>query len=50
MKDVGAIDWWERFLTSIGQGSKLKEGSWKGTKEERNIYIYFRENKGKLEV
>jgi hypothetical protein len=26
MKDEGAIDWWERFPTSIKQGSKLKEG------------------------
>ncbi len=29
MKDEGAIDWWEGFPTSIGQGNKLKEGSWR---------------------
>jgi hypothetical protein len=40
MKDEGAIDWWERFPTSIGQGNKLKEGSWRGTKEERSILFF----------
>jgi hypothetical protein len=45
MKDEGAIDWWQEFPTSIGQGSKLKEGSWRGTKEDRSIF-FFGENKG----
>jgi hypothetical protein len=30
IKDEGAIDWWEGFPTSIGQGSKLKEGVLEG--------------------
>jgi hypothetical protein len=37
MKDEGAIDSWEGFPTSIRQGSKFKEGSWKGTEGKRNI-------------
>jgi hypothetical protein len=41
MKDEGAIDWWERFPTSIGQGSKVKEGSWRGTKEDGSILFFW---------
>jgi hypothetical protein len=44
MKDEGAIDWWEEFPISIRQGSKLKEGSWRGTKGERSI-LFFGESK-----
>jgi hypothetical protein len=40
IKDEGAIDWWERFSTSIGQRSKLKEGSWKGIKEKKIILCF----------
>jgi hypothetical protein len=47
MKDEGAIDWWERFSIPIGQGSKLKEGSWRGTKEERNILFFWGKTKEK---
>jgi hypothetical protein len=40
MKDEGAIDWWERFSTSIGQGSKLKEGFCRGTKKEEEYLVF----------
>jgi hypothetical protein len=45
MKDEGAIDWWEGFLTSIGQGNKLKEGSWKGTKGEEEYLVFWGKTK-----
>jgi hypothetical protein len=48
MKDEGAIDWWwEGFSTSIGQGSKLKEGSWKGTKEKEEYLVFWGKEKEK---
>ncbi len=37
----GAIDWWEEFPTSIGQGSKFKEESWKGTKGEEDYFLFW---------
>jgi hypothetical protein len=50
MKYEGAIDWWEGFPTSIGQGNKLKEGSWRGTKGERSILFFLGKAKEKMEV
>jgi hypothetical protein len=47
MKDEGAIDWWEGFSTSIGQGSKLKEGSWRGTKGEEEYLVFWGKTKEK---
>jgi hypothetical protein len=51
MKDEGAIDWWEGFPTSIGQGNKLKEGSWRGTKGEEEHFVFgekTKENNGSV--
>jgi hypothetical protein len=42
MRDEGAIDWWEGFPTSIGQGSKLKEGYQGG----RGVSCVLRKSKG----
>jgi hypothetical protein len=42
MKYEGAIDWWKEFPTSIGQGSKLKEG-YQGGEE---YFVFLRESKG----
>jgi hypothetical protein len=50
MKDEGAIDWWEGFPTSIRQGSKLKEGSWRGTKEEGEYLVFWGKIKRRMEV
>jgi hypothetical protein len=47
MKDEGAIDWWEGFPTSIAQGSKLKEGSSRGTKEEGEYFVFWGKAKEK---
>ncbi len=47
MKDEGAIDWWEGFPTSIGQGNKLKEGSWKGTKGKEEYLVFWGKEKEK---
>jgi hypothetical protein len=49
MKDEGAIDWWEGFLISIGQGNKLKEGSWRGTKGEEEYLVFWGKAKKKNE-
>jgi hypothetical protein len=51
MKDEGAIDWREGFPTSIGQGSKFKEGSWRGTKEGEKYLVFWgkeKENNGSV--
>jgi hypothetical protein len=50
MKDERAIDWWEGFVTSIGQGSKLKEGSWRGTKGKRSILFFGKRQRRRMEV
>jgi hypothetical protein len=46
MKVERVIDWWEGFPTSIGQGSKLKEGSWRGTKGEEEYLVFWGKKKG----
>jgi hypothetical protein len=35
------------FPTSIGQGSKLKEGSWRGTKGEEEYLVFWGKTKEK---
>jgi hypothetical protein len=47
MRDEGAIDSWEGFPTSIGQGSKLKEGPWRGTKEKKEYFVFWEKTKEK---
>jgi hypothetical protein len=47
MKDEGVIDWWKGFPTSIGQGNKLKEGSWRGTKEGEEYLVFWGKEKEK---
>ncbi len=43
MKDEGTIDWWEGFPTSIGQGSKLKEGGLGGVPRGKKSILCFGE-------
>jgi hypothetical protein len=50
MKVDGAIDWWEGFLTSIGQGNKLKVRSWRGTKGEEEYLVFWGKKRRRMEV